>query len=223
LRICDFPAISASDFALTDLPFIQSAENNKEPIARILRDVFRDVRNALEIGSGTAQHAVHFGKCLPHLTWQTSDLAENLDGIRRRLAAEATGNVLPPVALDVAHHPWPVGKFDAIFSANILHILSWPDVEHLFRGVGDHHLQGGLLSIYGPFKYRGTFTSESNARFDAWLKAQDAASGIRDFEAVDALARAQGLKLLDDYPMPANNQLLLWRRVSLAIDGEKAS
>lgn len=203
---------------MTELPFIQAAENNKEPIVRILHDAFREARKLLEIGSGTAQHAVYFGKYLPHLIWQTSDLAENIDSIRRRLAAEATENVLSPITLDVANHPWPVANVDAVFGANIVHIISWSDVEHMFRGVGDCLAEGGVLAIYGPFKYRGDFTTKSNARFDLWLKSRDSMSGIRDFEAVDTLARAQGLRLVKDYAMPANNQLLVWRRASSSTD-----
>ena len=199
---------------MSNLPFSEAAENNKEPIARILRDVFRDVRKVLEIGSGTGQHAVYFGKGLPHLIWQTSDIAENLDGIGARLEVEATSNVLPPVALDVAIHPWPVSNVAAVFSANCVHIISWPDVEHMFRGVGECLAEGGLFCLYGPFKYGGDFTMASNARFDTWLKQNDPASGIRDFEAINALAEAQGLRFVEDYAMPANNQLLLWRRMS---------
>lgn len=193
-------------------PFSQAAENNKESIARILESAFAKARNVLEIGSGTGQHAVHFGRRLPHLVWQPSDLAGNLDGIRARLAHEAPANVRPPVDLDVGLLPWPVEAVDGIFAANCVHIIAWPRVEDLFLGVGDVLEAGGVLCLYGPFRYGGAFTTDSNARFDAWLKRQDPASGIRDFEAVDALARAQGMRLTGDFAMPANNQLLVWRR-----------
>jgi len=197
-------------------PFSQAAENNKEPIARILVDAFSHAHHILEIGSGTGQHAVHFGRALPHLIWQPSDLAPNLDGLRARLEREAPANVRPPVALDVGLLPWPVAAVDGVFSANAVHIMGWPRVEDLFFGVGDVLESGGTLCLYGPFKYKGAFTTASNAEFDAWLKRQNPDSGIRDSEAIDALAAAQGLRLVADHPMPANNRLLIWRREAAA-------
>jgi SAM-dependent methyltransferase len=194
------------------MAFSQAAENNKEPIARVLRDVFKEVRQVLEIGAGTGQHAVHFARALPHLTWRPSDLAANLDDIRERLARDGVTNVAPPLPLDVTERPWPALKVDGVFAANCLHIMSWAEVEHLFGGIGEVLEAGGGVCLYGPFKYGGAFTTESNARFDTHLKRRDPASGIRDFEAVDALARAQGLRLIRDAAMPANNQLLVWRR-----------
>jgi len=121
--------------------------------------------------------------------------------------------VLPPLALDANDTTWHDGHYDAVFSANTLHIMSWVEVMRCFEGIGKVLASGGLLAIYGPFNYDGAYTSDSNARFDAWLKARDPASGIRDFEAVDALARAQGLRLQQDVAMPANNHTLVWRRL----------
>ncbi|MFP5419687.1 MAG: DUF938 domain-containing protein, partial [Gammaproteobacteria bacterium] len=107
---------------------------------------------------------------------------------------------------------WHSGRYDAVFSANTLHIMSWAEVAQCFAGIGAVLEPGGVLAIYGPFNYGGRYTSESNARFDAWLKARDPASGVRDLEAVDALAQAQGLVLWQDIAMPANNRTLVWRR-----------
>lgn len=194
------------------MAFSQAAENNKEPIASVLRDVFKEVRQVLEIASGTGQHAVHFARALPRLTWLSSDLVANLDDIRERLARDGVANAPPPLALDVTERPWPALKVDGVFAANCLHIMSWAEGEHLFGGIGEVLDPGGTACLYGPFKYGGAFTTESNARFDAHLKRRDRASGIRDFEAVDTLARAQGLRLIRDAAMPANNQLLVWRR-----------
>ena len=192
-------------------PHSESCERNREPILAVLRDHFRDVRQILEIGSGTGQHAVYFGAALPRLTWQTSDLPEHHDGIRQWLAEAALPNVLPPLALDVAAHPWPVPQVDAVFSANTLHIMAWKRVQDFFAGLPQVLGPAGLLVVYGPFNYDGRYTSESNARFDAWLKARDARSAIRDFAAVDALAQQSGLRLLEDRAMPANNRCLVWR------------
>lgn len=194
-------------------PHSESCERNREPILAVLRDHFRGIGEVLEIGSGTGQHAVYFGAALPHLTWQTSDLPEHHDGIRQWLAAAALPNVLPPLALDVAVHPWPVPQVDAVFSANTLHIMAWERVQDFFAGLPLN--MDGLLVVYGPFNYGGGYTSESNARFDAWLKARDPRSAIRDFAAVDALAQQAGLRLLEDRAMPANNRCLVWRRAQV--------
>jgi len=196
-----------------DKPFSESCVQNRDPILSVLREWFADRSTVLEIGSGTGQHAVYFGAELPHLRWQTADVPLHHAGIQAWLDEAALPNVLPPLALDVNQAHWRSGRFDAVFSANTLHIMSWPEVEHFFSGVGQVLEPGGLLAVYGPFNYNGAYTSESNARFDAWLKARDPAAGVRDFEAVDALARAQGLILQQDVAMPANNRTLVWRRM----------
>jgi len=196
-----------------DKPFSESCVQNRGPILTVLREWFADRSVVLEIGSGTGQHAVYFGAELPHLRWQTADVVQHHAGIRAWLNEAALPNVLPPLALDVSQAEWRDGRYDAIFSANTLHIMGWPEVEHFFAGVGAVLEPGGVLVVYGPFNYNGAFTSESNARFDAWLKARDPASGVRDFEAVDALARAQGLVLQQDVDMPANNRTLVWHRM----------
>lgn len=186
---------------------------------------FAQSRRVLEIGSGTGQHAVFLARALSHLLWQPSDRAAWLPALRARIAREGPGNLTTPIELDVSMPRWPVVTADAVFSANTLHIMAWREVEAFFAGVGrllassPMEAAAGepaaacarrMLAVYGPFKYRGAFTTDSNAAFDESLKARDPASGIRDFEAVDALARAEGLVLAADHAMPANNQLLLW-------------
>lgn len=193
-------------------PYSESSEQNRDPILAVLREAFADRSHVLEIASGTGQHAVHFGAALPHLIWQTSELPENHAGILAWLVEAALANVLPPLALDVNDPDWPVGMVDAVFNANTVHIVGWPAVERMFAGIGRVLAPGGIVCIYGPFNYGGRFTSESNARFDVWLKNRDPESGVRDFEAVDALAAAQGLELIDDVEMPVNNRALIWRR-----------
>ncbi len=193
-------------------PFSESCARNQAPILAQLQSLFADRKQVLEIASGTGQHAVFFGRMLPHLTWQTSELPENHAGISAWLTEAALDNVLPPIALDVRNAVWPIAQVDAIFNANTVHIVSWPAVASLFAGIGRVLAPGGILCLYGPYNYDGNYTSESNAQFDAWLKARDPQSGIRDFAAVDSLAAAQGLQLLQDVAMPANNRLVAWRR-----------
>lgn len=190
-----------------------ASEQNREPIETVLRDCFSAPGEVLEIGSGTGQHAVYFSAAFSHLIWQPTDLAENLASIRGWCAEAALSNLLQPRMLDVRKRPWQVSSTDYAYTANTLHIMSWEAVEACLDGVGQALKTGGLFACYGPFNYAGVYTSESNARFDAWLKARDPLSGVRDFEAVDALAQAAGMRLLRDYAMPANNHLLCWRKL----------
>ncbi len=193
-------------------PFSQAAENNKGPIGDILHHEFRNVKSVLEIASGTGQHAVHMARLLPHLSWRPSDLSENLPGLTLRHTQEAPPNLLEPMLLDIADHPWPVTQVDAVYAANCLHIVSWPLVEAFFKGAGGAIADAGTIAVYGPFRYGGNFTTPSNAEFDAFLRARDPTAGIRDFEAVNELAATQGFQIARDCDMPANNQLLIWRR-----------
>lgn len=193
-------------------PYSEACEQNKDPILKVLQEVFADRRTVLEVGSGTGQHAVYFGARLPRLVWQPSDLAGHLMGIRMWFDEYRPPNVRPPLELDVDSGPWPDQTFDAAFSANTAHILSWPQVERMFAGLDSVLQDGGVFALYGPFNYRGGYTSDSNARFDQWLKARDPLSGIRDFEALETLAQGHGMVLLKDYEMPVNNRMLVWRK-----------
>lgn len=194
-----------------DKPYSPACDRNKDAILDALRSHFADCRQVLEIGSGTGQHAVHFAAALPHLVWQTSDRADYLPGIRQWLAEAGLPNTPPPLVLDVGG-PWPSARFDAVFSANTLHIMGWDEVQTLFAKLPGILTADARLSIYGPFHYGGQSTSASNAEFDAALKADDPRRGIRDFEAVDALAQEQGFRLVEDRAMPANNRCLNWQR-----------
>lgn len=198
-------------------PFSQACENNKRPILAHLQNVFRAGSTVLEIGSRTAQHVTFFAEMMPSVRWQPTDIAENMPILVEALAERELTNVAPPVMLDVTMNPWPVDAmvtdtFDGVFSANTLHIMPASAVEHFFAGVGKALAANGRLCVYGPFKYNGEFTTQSNADFDASLREKYPLSGLRDFEWVDSLARAQGLSLVSDFAMPANNQMLVWRR-----------
>lgn len=194
---------------MMDKPFSQSCENNKHAILTVLKSVFSAPQRVLEVGSGTGQHAVHFAKHLSHLEWQTSDLRANHAGINRWLDEVVLENLSPPLILDL-NKPWPVTSVDGIFTANTLHIVSWPLVIKLFQAAALHLEQGGHLCIYGPFNYHGQFTSQSNADFDLRLKSTDTSRGIRDIESVVILANSLGLILAADNAMPANNRLLVF-------------
>ena len=194
-----------------DKPCAPACERNREPILSALRDHFADRSQVLEIGSGTGQHAVHFAAAMPHLTWQCSDRDENLPGIRMWLDEAALTNTPAPLSFDV-NGPWPERRYDAVFSANTLHIMGWPEVERLFAGLPAILAPDAKLVIYGPFNVGGRHTSEGNASFDASLRAASPHRGLRDVEAVDALARHAGLHLVEDRAMPANNRCLVWRR-----------
>ena len=212
---------------MSDKPFSPSCARNRDPILAVLREHFADRRHVLEIGSGTGQHAVHFAAAMPWLGWQCSDVAENLQGIRAWLDEARLPNTPPPIELDV-RGAWPersfdapaldAPPFDAVFTANSLHIMGWPEVQAFFAGIDTVLVDDATLAVYGPFNYDGDYSSDSNREFDGWLKARDPRSAIRDFEAVDALARGIGLQPVADIAMPANNRTLVWRRGGITLE-----
>jgi len=181
-------------------PYSESCERNQAPILKILQETLANQQRVLEIASGTGQHAVYFGRALPHLSWQTSELAQNHEGILAWLDETKLPNVLPPMAIDVSDAQWPIEIVDTVFNANTVHIISWPEVERMFAGIARVLSASGILCLYGPFNYEGKFTSESNA------------SGVRDFEAINRLAETHGLFLLRDVTMPSYNRTLVWQR-----------
>jgi len=196
-----------------DRPFSAASERNREPILALLREQFAGVKSVLEIGSGAGQHAVHFAQAMPHLTWLCSERAENLPGLRQWLAEAALPNTPAPIELDV-NGAWPPLQFDAVFSANTLHIMGWSEVQRMFAMLPRVLNDDARLTLYGPFNRGGRFTSDSNARFDAELKRTDPKRGIRDFEAVHKLAAQAGLVLQGDCAMPSNNACITWQRQS---------
>ena len=196
------------------LPHSDACERNKSPILDVLKVEFANCTHVLEIGSGTGQHAVHFASAMPDIVWQPSEIPEAMPALRKRVFNEGPSNLRAPVALDVTAAPWDVRKVDGVFTANTLHIMHWPEVEALFAGLPAVTKPGAVLAIYGPFRYAGRYTSGTNESFDSMLHARDPGSGIRDFEAVDALARAAGFAWVADHPMPANNQTIVWKRAA---------
>ncbi len=203
-------------------PYSESCEQNRAPILEVLRVELAGCAHLLELGSGTGQHAVYFAGEFPGLSWQTSDVSSMHPGIQAWIDESGVPNILPPLTLDVCRDHWPRVSYDAVYSANTVHIMGWPEVVCLFAGVARVLRAGGVFCLYGPFNYDGRYTSESNARFDAWLTARDPASGIRDFAALRALAADSGLLLDNDYAMPANNRILVWRKNAEAENGVTA-
>ena len=201
--------------ALSQTPAVltvsEACERNKGPILAVLREELATCTRVLEVGSGTGQHAVHFAASLTHVLWQPSELPENLAPLAERIRLEGSANLLAPVMLDVRADPWPAATVDAVFSANTLHIMGWSAVCEFFRGAASVLARPGVLCVYGPFRFGGQHTSESNAAFDHYLRQRDPHSGLRDFEALDRLAQERGLRLTANHAMPANNHTLVWR------------
>ncbi|WP_319621091.1 DUF938 domain-containing protein [Pseudovibrio sp. SPO723] len=201
------------------LPFNKAADNNKGFILEKLLKHLPEGSTVLEVASGTGQHALHFSKAMPAINWQPTDLPHHLQGISARFELEGQPeNLMSPRALDISALPWSTQSalfqqhFDALYACNCLHVISWDLVEAFFQGVDGTLKSGGHLFLYGPYKYEGAFTTQSNEQFDGWLKETYPGGGIRDFEAVNALAEAIGLTLVADHAMPANNQFLVWKR-----------
>ena len=195
-----------------DKPFSQACENNKAPIFDLLAPLLQDKTHLLEIGSGTGQHAAWFAPQLPHLIWQTSDLIENHQGILQWLDDYPAANLREPIALNVAQDQWPDSSVDAIYTANTAHIMAWHEVEAMFKKVSSNLPSNGIFCLYGPMKYAGEHTSESNRFFDLRLRERVAHRGIREFHEINQLALNGDLILLDDHAMPANNRLLIWQK-----------
>ena len=192
-----------------------ATQRNKAAIATVLAGwlpaEIQSGGRVLEVASGTGEHALHFAVAFPGLTWQPSDPdPQHRRSIEAYRKAEGPANLLPPLDLDVTVSPWPLEQaVDAMVCCNMVHIAPWSAAEGLFAGAGRHLKPGGGLYLYGPFLQPGVETAPSNLAFDASLRAQNPAWGLRDLAAVTALAQAAGLAPPRVQPMPANN-LSLW-------------
>jgi hypothetical protein len=185
-------------------------ERNREPILAVLKRVLPSKALIVEIASGSGQHAHAFASAVPTWSWQATDVAdENLSSIRA-WQNEGPPNMLSPLRLDVCE-PWPVGRADAIFCANMIHISPIEASEGLMRGAGELLGAGAPLITYGPHMLGGQHTAESNARFDGSLRSRNPAWGLRGIEELSAMASKHGLELEEQTPMPANNFILVFR------------
>ena len=192
--------------------FSDACERNKDPILTTLREVLTTTRTVLEIGSGTGQHAVHFASALPYITWQTSDLTVNHETINSWISESSLKNVRKPIRLDVNMEKWPLQSAEAVFTANTLHVISWPSVKNMFEGVSKVLSENGVFCIYGPFKYRGKHISKSNELFDASIQTRFPGGGIRNYEDLLIVADTCQLKISDEFEMPSNNSLLVFAK-----------
>ena len=190
-----------------------AAQRNKEPIFDALVEHLAHARDVLEVGAGDATHARYAIERLPHCVWQSSEAPGHYRRLVAALADRSEQNLPRPLALDV-RAAWPAGPYDAVFGANVAHIMDWDAVGALFAGAGTCLNAAGLLCLYGPFIEPEAALTESNARFDAALRARDPAMGLRRLDDLDALAGRHGLDPADVRPMPANNRLVIWRRRS---------
>jgi cyclopropane fatty-acyl-phospholipid synthase-like methyltransferase len=197
-------------------PISEACLRNQQPIAEALHSLFPKEANVLEIGSGTGQHAVFCAQALPHIKWQTSDLPQNHGGMLQWIEEAGLDNVMAPLTLDI-DQVWPEFKAAAIghvFTANTVHYIADASVVNMFSNVSELLPEKGLFVIYGPVNVEGQFTSEGNAGLDEWLKTcVNPLAGIKDIADIERLAKDQGLALIDNLAMPANNRLLVLQKL----------
>jgi SAM-dependent methyltransferase len=186
---------------------------NRDPILSVLQRFLPPRGLILEIASGTGEHAVHFAKGLPGVTWQPSDPdPESLASIAAHRASAKLSNLLAPIELDATSTPWPVTNANAIVAINMIHIAPWTACEGLMAGAERLLPPGGTLYLYGPYKENGVHTAPSNAAFDRSLRQRDPAWGVRDLEAVIAVADRHAFDFIQRIAMPANNLSVVFRR-----------
>ena len=187
---------------------------NKDPILAVLREVISDDKvRILEVGTGSAEHAVYFASKLKNIIWTTTDISAAHIKIKAKLDEAKLPNLRGPLAFEVGKDDFPKYTYDIVFTANTFHIMNWKQCKSLMKTLGHRLREGAQVIIYGPFNYDGKFTSESNAEFDQWLKNQDPQRGIRSFEDVNTNMVKNGFTLFKDYEMPANNRMLVFTRL----------
>ena len=190
-----------------------AAQRNKEPIFDALVEHLAHARDVLEVGAGDATHARYAIERLPHCVWQSSEAPGHYRRLVAALADRSEQNLPRPLALDV-RAAWPAGPYDAVFGANVAHIMDWTAVEALFSGAARVLRPTGRLCLYGPFLRRGTPPETGNAAFDAALRDRDPAMGLREIEALDALGEPLCLSRVADIAMPSDNRLLIWQKAA---------
>jgi len=192
-----------------------AAARNRDPILEVLRRVLPERGEVLEIAAGTGEHACYFARALPGLSWQPTDpdpgARASIDAWREH---EGLPNLRPALALDVTEQPWPAERADAIVNINMIHISPWEATEALLRGASATLSEGGVLVTYGPYRIGGAHTADSNARFDASLRAREPSWGVRDLDDLIQTAAEHGLRYEERVAMPANNFCVVYRRAA---------
>ena len=197
-----------------ELPFSAAADRNKEPILEVLKKVLRPTdRSLLEVGAGTGQHAVYLAPFFPKMEWTPTEVADNLPMLRERIKQSEVPNIKTPFRMTVGEDDFPIRTFDVILTINTFHILHWKECKTFIKLIAGRLEEGGKVLIYGPFNYNGKFTTPSNEEFDKSLREKDPQSGIRNFEDVLAAMFKNGFEFVKDFEMPANNRMLLFRKL----------
>ena len=195
--------------------YAPACDRNSQVILDVLKSILARSRCVLEIGSGTGQHAVCFAEGLPHLQWQPSN-KESLASINAWRAESQLKSLSPAISVDLLalddEQILGLPEIDAIVCINTIHIMAWQGTEKLFELAGEILPTGGVIYVYGPYRYSGRPLEPSNENFDLWLKDRDPVSGIRDFAQVDRLAKQAGFELQRDIAMPANNRSIWWEK-----------
>lgn len=192
--------------------YAPACDRNSGVILDVLGRILSNTNTVLEIGSGTGQHAVYFARNLQHLRWTPTDRPGQLESIRAWSAEAKLDNLMPPEEVDLLDEEVEIRAVDAMVCINTIHIVAWQGTERLFQLAADKLRAGGIMYVYGPYRYANTPLAPSNESFNDWLKARDPASGVRDFDAVNLLAEQAGLELQGDIEMPANNRSIWWQK-----------
>ena len=196
---------------LPEKPYALSCDRNSEPILTELKKLIDTQKTLFEIGAGTAQHAIFMAPHFPKLMWTVADQKERHEGISLWLNDFPRTNIRGPIEYSIGETPI-LGTYDVVFTANTIHIMEWELCLKMFDDIAEALEPEGQFLAYGAFKYDGKFTTESNERFDEWLKEKHPGAGVRDFEEVNRELQARGLKLDRDIAMPSNNQLLVFSK-----------
>ncbi len=197
---------------LPEKPYAISCDRNSQPILEVLKEYLPSCKTLMEMGAGTGQHAVYMAPHFPNLKWYLLDQTDRHEGIRTWLNDFPRTNVIGPIEYSVGETPWPQEKTDVVFTANTLHIVSWEQCLTFFDDIKDQINKNGFFIVYGAFNYKGEFTSESNKKFESWLKDKDPKSGIRDFEQVEKELQQRSFTLIQDHEMPSNNRMLVFQK-----------
>ena len=196
---------------IPEKPYALSCDRNSEPILGALKEIITNQKSLFEVGAGTGQHAIFMAPHFPNMFWTLADQEDRHEGINMWLKDFPRSNVRGPVEYSIGNSEIK-GDVDVVFTANVIHIISWELSLKLFDDVSQKLPADGLFLIYGAFNYDGKFTSESNEKFEAWLKEKDPQSGIRDFEKVVSELSMRSMELAEDKEMPANNRLLVFKK-----------